>query len=133
MSKHIISVAATGLPEASRRTALAGAAALLATACFPRAAKAAEAAQPEPIVVLIDRYRTAIRTFNASDSNLTDAEFDAMADATYRPLLRELRVGYRPSIRALRRSPPSNSAWTTWSTMTTSRLSGLSSTASWSI
>ncbi|GLS18132.1 hypothetical protein GCM10007874_11480 [Labrys miyagiensis] len=96
MSKHIISAAAIGLPEASRRTALAGAAALLVTACLPRSAKAETPTQPEPIIALIERYRAGLRFFEDHASALGDPEFTALADATYRPPLEELRAWMSP-------------------------------------
>ncbi len=91
MQKVPPSAAATGLPETSRRTALAGAAALLATACLPHSAKAAVVTQPEPIIALIDSYRAGLQAFEAGYANLTNAEFDALADVTYRPAFQELR------------------------------------------
>ena len=97
MSKHTISAAATGLPEASRRTALAGAAALLATACLPGSAKAETPTQPEPIIVLIEGCRAGLRYFNDNADVLGDPEFTALAEATYRPPLEEIREWKSPA------------------------------------
>jgi hypothetical protein len=82
-----VPAAATGLPETSRRSALAGAVALIATGCLPCPAKAAQTAtaEPEPIIKLIDAYYAGMQAMRNAAADLTNGESDALVDQTWCP------------------------------------------------